>query len=146
MKKLSMICMAALLLLAASCKKDEKTEQYSGEGFRATAEAQQSNSKTHLDADLNVDWDEGDAILAFSDGCPEGYKFVAKQGGEIETEFIAEGGNPEGFFAEGYTYTAFYPYANVSGTDVCTLTLPAEQDAVYEDDAFQCAFGNGRTR
>ena len=61
MKKMTMICMAALLVMAMSCKKEKVENTAVGAGFRATLEAHAGDSKTHLDG-LSVKWDLGDAV------------------------------------------------------------------------------------
>ena len=61
MKKMTMICMAALLVTAMSCKKEKVENTAVGAGFRATLEAHAGDSKTHLDG-LSVKWDLGDAV------------------------------------------------------------------------------------
>ena len=128
------MCMAALLLLAASCKKENKTEMSESIGFRATTEAPSGNGKTYLDGTL-VKWKHDDAILVCSDSEPEGRKFIANVIGDDETtaDFDADGLCPDEFFEP--QYTAFYPYNNVTAAEgVYTLSLPATQ--VYAEDGF----------
>ena len=134
MKKLSLMCMAALLLLAASCKKENKTEMGESIGFRATTETPSSDSKTYLDG-TSVKWKHDDAILVCSGSEPSGMKFIANVIGSTGTtaDFDADGICPDEFFQE--PYTAFYPYNNVTADDgVYTLSLPATQ--VYAADGF----------
>ena len=69
MKKLTIISMAALLLLAASCKKEKKTEAGGDAVFRATTETHSGNSKTQL-AGKNVNWISGDKIKVFDANNP----------------------------------------------------------------------------
>ena len=69
MKKITMICMAALLLLAASCKK-EKNEQINenggeGLGFSVKTEVHSGDSKTYL-LDRQVLWDTDDQIKVYN--------------------------------------------------------------------------------
>ena len=134
MKKLTIISMAALLLLAASCKKEKNVETGEGISFRATTEAPSGDSKTYLDGQL-VKWKHDDAILVCSHSEPEGRKFIANVIGDDErtAEFDADGLCPDEFF-EPY-YRAFYPYNNVTAANgVYTLTLPATQ--VYAENGF----------
>ena len=128
------MCMAALLLLAASCKKEKKVETGEGIGFRATTEAPSGNGKTYLDGTL-VKWKHDDAILVCSGSEPEGRKFIANVIGDDATtaDFDADGLCPDEFFEP--QYTAFYPYNNVTAAEgVYTLSLPATQ--VYAEGGF----------
>lgn len=128
------MCMAALLLLAASCKKEKKVETGEGIGFRATTEAPSGTGKTYLDGTL-VKWKHDDAILVCSGSEPEGRKFIANVIGDDErtADFDADGLCPEEFFEP--QYTAFYPYNNVTAAEgVYTLSLPATQ--VYAEGGF----------
>ena len=61
MKKMTMICMAALLVMAMSCKKEKVENTAGGAGFRATLEAHAGDSKTHLEG-LSVKWDDNDVV------------------------------------------------------------------------------------
>lgn len=133
MKKMTMICMASLLLMAASCKKDKKTEMGEDKGFRATTEVQYGNGKTYMDGD-QVKWSEGNAILVCSKTCTSGHKFIID---EIEEDgkkavFFGDGGSPEGFYTA--PYTAIYPYNATPNT----IVLPATQTYVANgfDDNF----------
>ena len=113
MKKITMICMAALLLLAASCKKEkEEINEPAGEEsvFSVETEVHSGDSKTHLEG-ARVIWDSNDAIkvingkeipqvqvFSFSKYVDEGDKTVA--------EFSAEN-LPAGFYTPNYT--GYYP-------------------------------------
>lgn len=104
MKKLSVICMAALALLAMSCKKNEKNDAAKGPGFRATLEAQGGDSKTHLDGDA-VKWTVGDEIrVKNSSGTV--YDFTA-QGQEEATLTFNNDEVTEDFYQA--PFTAYYP-------------------------------------
>ena len=74
-----MISMAALLLLAVSCKKD-KEQQIDGSGFdfRATVECHEGDSKTHL-VGMGVAWDNNDKILVKSNSCAAGKPFTLRE-------------------------------------------------------------------
>lgn len=113
MNRLSVICMAALLLLTVSCKKDK---QETGNGFRATTETQSGSSKTHLgdgsDADhKGVLWDSEDIIKVFNkDHQAVTFKATSVNGKNAlfeGTETI----DPSFFTAP---YTAFFPSDNVT--------------------------------
>lgn len=111
MKKITMICMAAMLLLAASCKKEkEEINEPAGEEsvFSVETEVHSGDSKTHLEG-AKVIWDSNDAIkvingnnvsqvFTFSKYVDEGDKTVA--------EFSAEN-LPAGFYTPNYT--GYYP-------------------------------------
>lgn len=127
-----MISMAALLLLAVSCKKDKEQQiDGSGFGFRATVESHEGDSKTHLDG-VAVKWDSNDEILVQSSTCTAGKRFalVYEEGGEAG--FNPAETLPEGFYSPNYT--AYYP-AGMMQTG--TFTLPAIQ--TYKANSF----GNG---
>ena len=137
MKKLTIISMAALLLLAASCKKEKKTEAGGDAVFRATTETHSGDSKTQLVVDQDgqkaVIWNSGDAIKVFDANTPRNaYEFTAVSGGKSTTSF--SGNAPESFF-ESSSYTAFYPSDNVShdGSNY-KITLPDTQ--TYAENSF----------
>lgn len=122
--------MAALLLLAVSCKKDKEQQiEGSGFGFRATVESHEGDSKTHLDG-VAVKWDSNDEILVQSHTCAEGKRFVLvyEEGGEAG--FNPAETLPEGFYSPNYT--AYYP-AGMMQTG--TFTLPAIQ--TYKANSFE---------
>ena len=114
-----MICMAALLMMAVSCKKENKTSD-KGEGFRATIESHSGDSKTHLEG-LAVKWDNGDAIKVLSNTCTEGADF-STDATSSPALFEATGDLPANFYTP--SYTAYYPAASFSGS---LLTLPPTQ-------------------
>lgn len=134
MKKLTMISMAALLLLAVSCKKDKEQQiDGSGIGFRATVESHEGDSKTYLEG-VAVKWKDNDEILVQSSICTAGKRFAVVQ---IEEGGTAAGFNPAETLPEGFyspNYTAYYP-AGMMQTG--TFTLPAIQ--TYKANSF----GNG---
>ena len=133
MKKLTMICMSALLMLAVSCKKDKKTEvENAGSGFRATVESHEGTGKTHLEG-LAVKWDSGDAILVKSSTCttPRGFTTT---GSGATVNFDANETLPTNFYEP--PYTGYYPASAFEGDQ---LTLPATQ--TYVADA--ATFANG---
>ena len=105
MKKLTIISMAALLLLAASCKKEKKTELGGDAVFRATTETHSGDSKTQL-VNKAVIWNSGDAIKVFNaSGTPCEFTAVSEEGSST-TSF--GGTAPDDFFGSS-SYTAFYP-------------------------------------
>lgn len=143
-----MVCMSALLLLAVSCKKDnEKLPEIEGAGFTATIELQDDGSKTHLVPGTNtsaVRWDVGDAIRVCSRDYPNGFVFTSKPE-SVEADGITAhffGTNiPDAFYKS--PYTAFYGNnVEVSG-GTYTLNVPATQNAVYNNNAFQNNFERG---
>ena len=131
MKRLSTICMAALLLMAVSCKKDKQTEvENAGSGFRATVESHAGDSKTHLDG-MAVVWDSKDAILVKSSTC-DAMEFKTAEGG-ASVIFEATETLPEDFYTPDYT--GYYPAGDEnSGFSGGQLTLPASQ--TYEAGTF----------
>ena len=128
--------MAALLLLAVSCKKDKEQQiDGSGFGFRATVESHEGDSKTHLDGKA-VKWDSNDEILVQSHTCAAGKRFAFVQ--------IEEGGEagfnpaetlPENFYSPNYT--AVYPAGDFTFGESINIELPSTQTYVEN------SFGNG---
>ena len=115
-----MICMAALLMMAVSCKKENKTSD-KGEGFRATIESYSGDCKTHLEG-LAVKWDNGDAIKVLT--CSDGANF-STDATSSPALFEATGDLPANFYTP--PYTGYYPATAFSGDQ---LTLPATQNYV----------------
>ena len=133
MKKLSLICMSALLMLAVSCKKDKKDEiENAGSGFRATVESHEGTGKTHLEG-LAVKWDSRDAILVKSSTCTTPRGFTTQESGD-RVNFDADATLPTNFYEP--PYTGYYPASAFEGDQ---LTLPATQ--TYVADA--ATFANG---
>ncbi len=131
MKKMTIMCMAALLLMAVSCKKEKANEEYTGEGFRATTESHtgDGNSKTHLE-DLSVKWDNDDAILVASSTCTTPITFsTSNPQNEGYDLFTTAETLPGNFYTPDYM--AYYPAAKFSGNQ---LTLPATQ--TYAENTF----------
>ncbi len=146
-----MVFMAALLLSAASCKKETKEEtEYEG-GFTAKAEAQQNDSKVYL-VGTGLEWNATESIMVFNrDG--KGQKFTSYKVYINEANFKPdfEGGEEpddfdETFYKEG-GYTAYYPYdkmTNNGGT--VSFAMPATQTytvcdnhVTFDRDAFPMA-------
>lgn len=104
MKKLSVICMAALLLLAMSCKKKENENLEKGPGFRATLEAQSGNSKTQLVDGNKVEWIAGDEIrVVNANGTSMDFK--AQSAGQ-SADFDNEAATEDFYKAD---FKAYYP-------------------------------------
>ena len=133
MKKMSMICMAALLVMAASCKKEKKVEMGEDKGFHVTAEAQVGDSKTHLEG-LSVKWDDEDEILVCSSSKTDGWKFIATAVSEDGKTaiFNGDGGSPAQFYQS--PFKAFYPFGMMVSGSANTLSLPAIQ--TYAEGSF----------
>ena len=134
MKKITMICMSALLLLAVSCKKDKNTENdNTGRGLRVAAETHAGDSKTHLDG-VAVRWDLGDEILVGDMEGGEMHKFKAESddGNVIAFFKPAEGEDVPDEFYSG-SYTAFYP-TDWFDFDGIYLNLPSTQ--TYAEGTF----------
>lgn len=128
--------MAALFLLAASCKKEKENEDT---GFVATTESHAGDSKTHL-SDQAVHWDVGDKIRVHSqvsatDLAQGWWDFKATGVNGKKADFTGVNENdfecvPQGFYKPDYT--AVYPAEMVSaiGDKTCTISLPQEQTYV----------------
>lgn len=137
MKRLTMISMAALVLLAVSCKKDKQQEiENAGSGFRATTENHAGDSKTHLE-NAAVNWNSGDAIMVTSGAnVPKRFTTTSTEG---TATFTAAESLPINFY-QG-SYTAYYPADAFSGS---TLNLGGTQNAVFDgQQAYVPTFGNG---
>lgn len=114
MNRLSVICMAALLLLTVSCKKDK---QETGNGFRATTETQSGSSKTHLGngSDANhkgVLWDLEDIIKVFNIDNQDVKTFKATSVNGKNALFEGTETIDPSFFTA--PYTAFFPSDKVT--------------------------------
>lgn len=129
MKKLSLVCMAALLIMAASCKKEEKNEKFDG-GFRAKTETHAGDSKTQLVGQQDVIWSEGDQITVFSEQSPNGQVFTATESGKNDVIFSAD--VDETYYSQS-EFTSVYPDATKSG-DNYQITLGATQ--AYTENGF----------
>lgn len=129
MKKLSLVCMAALLIMAASCKKEEKNEKFDG-GFRAKTETHAGDSKTQLVDQKDVIWSEGDQITVFSEQSPNGQVFTATESGKNDVIFSAD--VDETYYSQS-EFTSVYPDATKSG-DNYQITLGATQ--AYTENGF----------
>lgn len=121
MKKLSMILMAAMLVLAMSCKKEKAEEEPVGQGFSAIMENQGGNDKTSL-VGTDVWWEQNDAI--FVNNGNETVKFGLTSSVENKGYFNAD--VTSGFYTNNYT--AYYPaYENGNIWQNGTLSLPQTQ-------------------
>lgn len=140
-----MICMAALLVMAMSCKKNEDGNIAEGKGFRASMEAQTGDSKTHLEGS-SVKWDSGDAIRVVN-GAAQAACFdfttnaVVGQDGCVVFEPSGQGFDAR-FFQPNYT--AYYP-AGIYNHATGKVTLPDTQTyaKVNKDDSSYDSFGKG---
>ncbi len=123
MNRLSIVCMAALLVMAMSCKKEKDGNEVQGSGFRASLETPTGDSKTHLDG-AAVKWNDGDAILVVN-------------GSNIAKEFALQGTAPSEGYADFQSedatesfyrpvYKAYYP-ANLYDAETGRVTLPETQ-------------------
>lgn len=139
---MTMMCMAALLLMAVSCKKEKANEEYTGEGFRATTESHtgDGDSKTQLLDNLSVTWCKDDEIvdkiMVFSNTDSRGKIFSAASAGTI-ADFDPEDAVPDAFYTP--PYTAFYPESAVRGTN--QIYLDGTQHYTMADDVLTFAVG-----
>lgn len=125
MKKITMICMAAMLLLAASCKKEkEEINEPAGEVsvFSVETEVHSGDSKTHLEG-ARVIWDSNDAINVINgNNVSKEFtfsKYVDGGDGSV-AEFKAEN-LPADFYKPNYT--GYYP----SDFNPSSYSLPRTQ-------------------
>ena len=138
MRKLPMISMAALLVLAMSCKKNEVENNPVGSGFRASLESQSGDSKTHLENGYDVMWNDRDAIR------------VVNANGDV-ADFRTNGVTTDGYADflpivstsdEFYkpAYKAYYP-ESLYDAESGKVSLPATQVHATVNGAG--SFGNG---
>lgn len=123
MKRLSMIFMAATLVLAISCKKEKAEEEPVGQGFSAIMENQGGNDKTSL-VGTDVWWEQNDAI--FVNNGNETVKFGLTSSVENQGYFNAD--VTSGFYTNNYT--AYYPAYENENENIWqngTLSLPQTQ-------------------
>lgn len=131
MKKITMICMAAMLLLAASCKKEEQVNE-NGVGefsFSVKTETSDSDSKTHL-AGTSVVWDNYDVIKVINkDGTALDFTFskYVMSSDASTAEFNSENVTAD-FFKP--PYTGYYP----SDLNPSSYSLPQTQ--TYSAEGF----------
>ncbi len=110
-------------LLGACTNEDDELTNYNGEKVPMTFTAGSVQTRTALGDDgMAVNWVNGDAIAIF-DGT-ETNEFTTQDAGASVTF--------TGTAHQADTYTAFYPYANVTEITATTITfnLPEEQTAV----------------
>ena len=133
MKKLTIISMAALLLLAASCKKEKETEPGGDAVFRAITETHSGDSKTQL-VNKAVNWISGDAIKVFDANTPSNaYVFTATSGGSPQTGFSGEA--PKSFF-ESTSFTAFYPSSDDVKFEESNYKITLHNTQTYAANSF----------
>ena len=132
MKRLSTILMAALMVLAMSCKKNGNDDLAQGPGFRASMENQAGDSKTHLEG-LDVKWDNRDAIMVVN-VLGSAKEFTTN--GEV-TEGYADfqSDAPESFYRPNFQ--AYYP-SSIYNAQTRMVTLPETQD--YKENSFEQGF------
>lgn len=120
----SLVCVAIAGGILGACKNEfDEPNLYNGEKAPMTFTAGTPQSRTALDGDgKNVKWVKGDAIAIY-DGT-EANEFTTQDEGASAT-FTGTARQVE-------SYTAFYPYANVTEVTATTITfnLPEEQTAV----------------
>lgn len=118
------ICAAVACGLLGACTNEfDEPNIYNGEKVPMTFTAGTPQSRSALESDgKNVKWVKGDAIAIF-DGT-ETNEFTTQDAGATATF--------TGTAHQADTYTAFYPYANVTEITATTITfnLPEEQTAV----------------
>ena len=101
-----MILMAALLVLAFSCKKEKNENKPVGQGFNAYLETQSGDSKTYLGSDGHkVCWETTDAILVSNGSASAEFSLTTIDPNNGCAHFDAS--VQEGFYTGNYT--AYYP-------------------------------------
>lgn len=135
MKKMTIMCMAALLMLAVSCKKEAET--YSDKGFQATTESHtgDADNRTSLNG-LDVTWSSGDAIKVFSGSDSKGKVFSTTDTSD-EADFTPTGTVTDAFFTP--PYTAIYPASAALGAN--QISLLETQHYTKNDDVLTFAPG-----
>lgn len=122
MLKKSIMCLAALAVVAlgaTSCKKDVNNEE-NGMQFRAIMET--GSAKTELSG-TNVNWIDGDEVMIY--GTEQSGVYTATPDAENATAAtLTKVGQP----AQGTPYTAIYPAS--AAVNATTVTLPAVQQSV----------------
>ena len=122
MLKKSIMCLAALAVVAlgaTSCKKDVNNEE-NGMQFRAIMET--GSAKTELSG-TNVNWIAGDEVMIY--GTEQSGVYTATPDAENATAAtLTKVGQP----AQGTPYTAIYPAS--AAVNATTVTLPAVQQSV----------------
>lgn len=136
MKKMTMMCMAALLMLAVSCKKEKPGEAYSDKGFQATTESHtgDGDSRTSLNG-LAVKWSSGDTIKVFSGSDSQGKVFSTTE--ETADEAVFTGSVTDAFFTP--PYTAIYPASAALGAN--QVSLQETQHYTKNGDVLTFALG-----
>lgn len=121
MLKKSIMCLAALAVVAlgaTSCKKDVNNEE-NGVQFRAIMET--GSAKTELSG-TNVNWIAGDEVMIY--GTEQSGVYTATPDAENATAAtLTKVGQP----AQGTPYTAIYPAS--AAVNATTVTLPAVQQS-----------------
>ena len=145
MKKILLAAAAALTTLAA-CQKNEIAKPSSeGSVIYATIEDNDA-TKTHMDANNNILWSEGDQIVAFmKTSLGLQYQVSSSSAGKASARFEEVGSNGGGLNAgtEWNHNIAYYPYSETveclkSGDNYnLDVVLPSEQTYAAK------SFGNG---
>jgi len=129
MKKLTVcaFAMAAMALTMTSCNKEEIV----GEPINVTFENTEifNGAKTHLDANNNLYWDEGDRVVLYDGSNNKAiYAAALASNGNMTLNFVQNGNNARPFDADNGIITAFYPEnLGLSATAMDQICIPYVQ-------------------
>lgn len=126
-KRMLFVGMAALVMMAASCKKNENGNN-NGLTFKASIET--DGSKTHLFDTYKVAWNNADEITVATAAKTATYSCAVTDANNTQVaEFTSENG-----VEESEAYLAFYPAGRCTGINVndnkANFTMPDEQSYV----------------
>ncbi|MBQ0130369.1 MAG: hypothetical protein KBT57_11125 [bacterium] len=134
-RKLYLFGMLAMVLLLASCKKDNETES---DKMTISAGIENDGSKTHLDG-LKVKWIIGDQIKVYDNAVANGIVFTSKTltdddqtanfTCDIETGGVVENGR----------YWAVYPTSGSFNKSTEKFSFEVSETQSYNNGVFDCA-------
>ena len=147
MKKSAVIFTIVSLLVA--CQKPEVSEQVLSDKFCASVETYNVNTKTSMNAEMQIVWSEGDCISLFR-GCTlaDKYQVLESSVGQSNAEFVFVEDEGDSFYAgtELSCNVAFYPYSKElslsgpvfgdEGTAYKLTNVVLPQTQVYSENSF----------
>lgn len=126
-----MLGLCALVALAfTACKKNETNSVT----FKASMPQTTSDSRTHINQNNWVVWDENNQITVFNNDGSAYIEPVIKSGEEATAATFEGDANFLANIETPNKYTAFYPVANNDGTNI-TFDIPTQQS--YVEDSFE---------
>ena len=133
----SVMAMAAALSLGSCVQEQAESVPSDMDSPEIMASIAAGQTRTCVDADLNVLWEAGDEISVFLKTTENRRYGYQGEGGEASGKFSrVTGPTPDLFAARDYNY-GLYPYdetATVDKTGTVTVTVPAVQP--YKEDSF----------